>query len=84
MTADTRAAKLHISLPRDLMEFVSRRREEQQMTMSAAIAESIRRDMLAERQARLDAALALDAEANTAFARASGGAMSRVIARNRE
>lgn len=80
----TRASKLHISLPPDLMAFVSRRREEQQMTMSAAIAESIRRDMLAERQARLDEALALDAEANLAFARSSGGVVSRLLARDTE
>ena len=64
------------------MAFVSRRRDEQQGTMSAAIAESIRRDMLAERQARLDAALALDADADLAFARASGGVVSRVLTRD--
>lgn len=82
MTANTRVSKLHISLPPDLMAFVSRRREEQRGTMSAAIAESIRRDMLAERQARLDEALALDAESNLAFSRATGGAASRVLIRD--
>jgi hypothetical protein len=82
VTTDSRASKLHISLPPDLMAFVSRRREEQQGTMSGAIAECIRRDMLAERQARLDEALALDAEANRAFARASGGVVSRVLTRD--
>jgi len=78
---NARAEKIHISLPPDLFAFVARRRDERQQSMSAAIAESIRRDMLAERQARLDEALSLDAEANVAIARASGAAVSRVIAR---
>lgn len=82
MTTSTRSSKLHISLPPDLMAFVSHRREEQGGTMSATIAESIRRDMLAERQARIDEALALDADANLAFARASGGVVSRVLTRD--
>ena len=50
--------------------------------MSAAVAESIRRDMLAEQQARLDAAIALDAEANVTFARSASAVASRVIARD--
>ena len=79
---NARAEKIHISLPPDLFAFVARRRDERQESMSAAIAESIRRDMLAERQARLDEALALDADANVAFARASGAVASRIV--NRE
>ncbi len=82
MTTNSRASKLHISLPPDLMAFVSRRREERKGTMSAAIAESIRRDMMAERQARLDEALALDAEDNVAFSRASGAIASRTLIRD--
>lgn len=84
MIANTRASRLHISLPADLMAFISRRAEEQRITISAAIAESIRRDMLAQRQARLDEALALDAEANLAFASASGAVVARVLARDAE
>ena len=82
MATDSRASKLHISLPPDLMAFVSRRREEHKGTMSAAIAESIRRDMMAERQARLDQALALDAGDNVAFSRASGAVASRTLSRD--
>jgi hypothetical protein len=84
VTTHTRASKLHISLPPDLMAFVARRREEQKGTISAAIAESIRRDMLAERQARLEEALALDAVDGLAFSRATGAVASRVLARDAE
>lgn len=80
----TRASKLHISLPPDLMSFVSRRREERNGSTSAVIAESIRRDMIAERQARLDEALALDSEDNLAFSRMSVTVAARVISRNPE
>ena len=82
MSTNARASKVHISLAPDLMAFVSRRREEQKGTLSAAIAESIRRDMMAERQARLDAALALDAEDDLAFTTASGAVASRTLPRD--
>ncbi len=78
---NTRSAKLHISLPADLYAFVSQRRMERHESMSAAIAESIRNDMIAERQARLDEALALDAEDGLAFARATGATTSRIVGR---
>ncbi len=77
----TRSAKLHISLPADLYAFVSQRRLERGESMSAAIAESIRNDMAAERQARLDEALALDAEDNLAFAQASAATAARMVGR---
>jgi hypothetical protein len=79
-----RYSKLNISLPRDLAAFVSRRKHERGITMSAAIAESIRRDMVAERQARLDQALALDAEDNLTFARAAGVVVSRSVTSHAE
>jgi hypothetical protein len=78
---NTPAAKLHISLPADLYEFVVRRQRERGESLSAAIAESIRNDMVAERQARLDAALALDAEDNLAFARLTADATTRILGR---
>jgi len=81
MTTSARASKLHISLSSDLVAFVTRRKDEQRGTMSAAIAESIRRDMMAERQARLDEALALDAEDNLAFSKVSGAVASRALDR---
>ena len=81
MAESARAAKLHISLPPDVMAYLSRRREEAQGSMSSAIADAVRRDMLAERQARLDQALELDAESNLAFAHHSSAASSRVVGR---
>jgi hypothetical protein len=81
---NTRSAKLHISLPADLFAFVTRRQQERHESLSAVVADAIRREMVAERQARLDEALALDAEENVAFARASAAVASRVIARDRE
>lgn len=74
-----RSAKLHISLPADLYDFISRRRAERHVSMSAAIAESIRNDMAAERQARLDEALALDAKDNLAFARVTSATAARIV-----
>lgn len=76
-----RSAKLHISLPADLYAFVSQRRLERHESMSAAIAESIRNDMVAERQARLDEALALDAQDNLTFARTAAATTARIVGR---
>ena len=76
---DTRAAKLNISLPPDVYEFVMRRYRERGGSVSATIAASLRTEMLAERQTRLDAALALDAEDNLAFARAIAATTARTL-----
>jgi len=74
-----RASKLNISLPPDVYEFVMRRYRERGGSVSATIAASIRAEMIAERQTRLDAALALDAEENLAFARATAATTARIL-----
>ncbi len=74
-----RTMKLHISLPADVHTFVVQRQRERGGSLSSAIAESIRNEMTAERQARLDAALALDAEDNLAFARETIPTTARVL-----
>ena len=66
---DNRSVRMHISVPADVRDFILARARERGVGVSAVVAESVRNTMLAERQARLDEALALDSDANLAFAR---------------
>ena len=66
---DNRSVRMHISVPADVRDFILARARERGVGVSAVVAESVRNTMLAERQARLDEALALDADDNLAFAR---------------
>jgi hypothetical protein len=66
-----RVRKLSVSLPEDLVEHVERRAAESKVGFSTALAEIVRAEMDAEDQARLEAALALDAEDNLVLARAT-------------
>jgi hypothetical protein len=78
-----RSAKLHISLPPDVYAFVMQRSTVRGDSVSAVVADSIRREMLAERRARLDEALALDAADNLAHARAVAPVVARVLGTDR-
>jgi hypothetical protein len=62
--------KLSISLPTDLVEIVRTAAVEHGLSVSATIAAALRRTLGDAEQARIDAALELDAEENLAFARA--------------
>ena len=73
-------AKLSISLPADLLELVRAAASERGTTVSATIAASLRRTLADVEQARLDAALALDAEANLELARAYESTAARLLA----
>jgi hypothetical protein len=78
-----RSVKLHISLPPDLYAFVMQRYKVRGDSVSAVVADSIRQEMLAERQARLDEALALDAADNLAQARSVAPVLARVLGADR-
>jgi hypothetical protein len=58
-----------VSLPPDLIAFLERRAGECGTTVSAELADMVARECAADRQSRLDQALALDAEHNRRFAR---------------
>ena len=65
------ARKLSVSLPEELVAFVEHRAAEASVPFSTALAEIVRREQEVEEQARLEAALALDADENVRFARAT-------------
>jgi hypothetical protein len=60
-----------VSLPPDLAEYLERRATEHGVPLSAELADIVRRDRTSVDQARLDEALALDAEDNRRLARAA-------------
>jgi plasmid stability protein len=60
-----------VSLPPDLAEYLERRATEHGVALSAELADIVRRDRTSVDQARLDEALALDAEDNRRLARAA-------------
>jgi hypothetical protein len=62
--------KLSISLPADVVEIVRAAATESGLSVSATIAAALRQTLVDAEQARLDAALALDAEENVAWATA--------------
>ena len=61
--------KLSISLPRDLVDEVRRAADATGLGVSGVVAAALRHSMAVGEQASLDRALALDAEANEAWAR---------------
>ena len=67
----SRARKLSVSLPEDLAALVERRAAEHSVPFSSELAELVRRELATEEQARVEAALELDAEENLRFARAA-------------
>ena len=62
--------KLSVSLPQDVVDVVRAAAAETGLSVSATIAAALRRTLVDAEQARLDAALALDAEENVAWATA--------------
>lgn len=67
----SRVRKLSVSLPADLVAFLEERARKNGRPFSTELAEVVARERAADEQARLDAALALDAEENRRFARAT-------------
>lgn len=72
--------KLSISLPAELVEVVRSTAAESGTTVSATIAAALRRTVEDAEQRRLDAALALDAEENVAWAEAAAGEHAKLLA----
>src|SRR5687768_7888627 len=62
--------KVSVSLPKDVVDVVRAAAAESGLSVSATIAAALRRTLVDAEQARLDAALALDAAENVAWARA--------------
>jgi hypothetical protein len=63
-----------VSLPPDLVSFLESRARERGTALSSELAEVVRRERDADEQRRLDQALALDADDNRRFARATSPA----------
>jgi hypothetical protein len=78
--AATAHTKLSISLPSDLLEVVRAAAAESGLSVSATIAAALRRTLDDAEQARLDAALLLDADENREWATASAEAHARLVA----
>jgi hypothetical protein len=68
-----------VSLPPDLVAFLESRARERGTALSAELAEIVARERVADEQRRLDQALALDAEDNRNFARATSVAAREVL-----
>lgn len=77
---NARVTKLSISLPADLVELVRTSAAETGSTVSAVIAAALRRALDEAEQHRLDAALAVDAEENVAWAEATADANAKLVA----
>jgi hypothetical protein len=73
-------SKLSISLPTELLEVVRAAAAQSGESVSSTIAASLRRTLLDAEQARLDAALALDAEEDVAWAAATAEINARLLA----
>ena len=72
--------KLSISLPADLADLVRASAAESGSTVSSVIAAALRRALEEAEQRRLDAALALDAEENLAWAEAAADTNAKLLA----
>jgi hypothetical protein len=68
-----------VSLPEDAVAYLAARAEERGVGLSTVLAELVDADRLADEQARLNAALELDAEDNVRFAAASAPLAADVI-----
>lgn len=66
-----RVKKMSVSFPPELAAFLEDRAKEHGTAVSAELAEIVARERAADQQRRLDEALALDAQDNRTFARAT-------------
>jgi outer membrane lipopolysaccharide assembly protein LptE/RlpB len=73
--------KISISLPADLVEIVRASARNHGLSVSATITAALRRTMIDAEQARLDAALELDAEENIAWAEAYAPIAAELISK---
>ncbi len=71
--------KLSVSLPEDAVAYLAARAEERGVGLSTVLAEIVEADRLADEQARLNAAIELDAEDNLRFAAASAPLAAEVM-----
>ena len=71
--------KLSVSLPDEVVAYLAARAEERGVGLSTILAEIVEADRLADEQARLNAALELDAEDNLRLAAASAPLAAGVI-----
>ena len=71
--------KLSVSLPDEVVAYLAARAEERGVGLSTVLAEIVEADRLADEQARLVAALELDAQDNLRFAAASAPLAAGVI-----
>jgi len=71
--------KLSVSLPQDLVDVIKVVAAESGMSVSATIAASLRRTLVDSEQARLDAALALDADEDRAWAAAAADVHAHLV-----
>lgn len=71
--------KLSVSIPAELAEFARARSAERGVALSAFVAEALRHELEAERQALLDEALRLDGEENRRYAEATAATSHRVL-----
>ena len=74
-----RVRNMSVSLPPDLAAFLERRATEHGTAVSTELAEIVAREREADDQRRLDQALALDADDNRTFARATSAAVREVM-----
>ena len=74
-----RVRKMSVSLPPDLAAFLERRATEHGTAVSTELVEIVAREREADDQRRLDQALALDADDNRTFARATSAAVREVM-----
>ena len=72
--------KLSISLPSDLVDVVKAAATESCLSVSATIVAALRRTLEDAEQARLDAALELDADEDRAWAAAGADTHARLVA----
>jgi len=70
---------MSVSLPQDLAAFLESRARERGTAVSAELADIVAREKAADEQARLDRALAADAEDNRRFVRLAGHAVREVF-----
>jgi hypothetical protein len=70
---------MSVSLPPDLAAFLESRARESGTAVSAVLAEIVARERAADEQARLDKALAMDAEDNRRFVRLTAHAVREVF-----
>ena len=68
-----------MSLPEESVAYLAARAQERGVGLSAVLAEIVEADRVADEQARLEAALELDAEDNLRFAAATGPLAAEIL-----